>query len=344
MNLVIRPAQWDKDGPALLSLLQEQLSASIDQRRFNWLYKLGPHGEAAVWVAVDAETERLVGAAAAFPRRMYFNGGIEAGCVLGDFCISPEHRSLGPALRLQRKCLESVGDSGFAVGFDLPSTSMLAIYRRLGMSAEGELVRMTKLLRTDAKFATRTKSRLLARTLSAAGNAVLSVQRGWSRLRSGASIERHGERFGEEFSALAARVAGRLGNCVERSANYLNWRYADHPQQRFEVLAARRGGSLEGYLVFQQNQNRAAVVDCFGEEPEVRKDLIRSLAESARSRGCEAIDVPVLSAHALCNELKSLGFRPRESSPVIFLGRASKGMKGASTDSTWFLVDGDREG
>lgn len=346
LSLTIRSMDWGQDSPALLRLLQEQLAPSLDLQRLEWLYRRGPHGKATVWVAAETETGRLVGVAAVFPRRIYFEGGIETGCVLGDFCISAKNRSLGPALRLQRKCLESIGDGGFAVGFDLPSPTMLAIYRRLGCNAGGELVRMTKLLRTDSKFAARTKSKLLARALSMAGNAVLAAERGSSRIRSrdSASIELHTGRFGEKFSELAARVAHRMGNCVERSAEYLNWRYADHPRHSFEVLAARRTDRVEGYLIFQENQNRAAVVDCFSEQPEIRLDLIRALIELALTRGYEAIDAPVFSAHALCDELKGLGFRPRESSPVIFLGRASKGMNSAPTDSTWLLLDGDREG
>jgi hypothetical protein len=323
----------------LLELLQKELSPSIDHKRFDWLYRRCPSGEASAWLATEEKTGQLVGAAAVFPRKMNLNGQIENGCVLGDFCVSAAHRSLGPALQLQRRCLESVTKGPFKVGFDLPSASMLAVYERLGIKSESKLVRMTKLLRLNAKVAARVKPRMLARGVSIAANAVLSVRRDPLSIKSGVSIERHTSGFGSEFSDLAERVRHGMGSWVERSAEYLNWRYLDHPHQEYEVLTARRGRRLEGYLVFLQQGNSASVVDCAAAEPiEVRNDLIRGLTALMKDRKVEAIHAAVLASHPFCGELERLGFRSRESTPVVFL-RGS----GVAAHSSWFLMNGDRE-
>jgi GNAT acetyltransferase-like protein len=338
VGVAVRRADWDADGDALLKFLQEHLSSSIDLGRFNWLYRNGPCGEAKGWLAVE-EKGRLIGAAAVFPRKMNLAGQAKMGCVFGDFCISPDHRSLGPALQLQRKCLESVSGGGFSVGYDLPSTSMLAIYRRLGIETEGKLTRMTKLLRTNSKISTRVKSQTLAAGISAAANVVLSAYLATRRLQSGVSIELHKGRFGTEFDDLYERAGPRLGISVERSSDYLNWRYADHPQDKYEVLVARRGGNLEGYLVFQQQDVTARVTDLIAESAAVRGDLIRGMVELERARKCEAINVAVLKSHSLCAELGDLGFRARESVPAVFIGAPEV----AVASTRWFLLDGDRE-
>lgn len=340
MSFIVRPAEWMTDGDALLKLLQENLSGSIDRRRFDWLYRECPGGEAVVWLAVQEGDGRLVGAAAAFPRRMNIAGQIKTGCVLGDFCISRDYRSLGPALQLQRKCLEAVMNGPFSAGYDLPSTSMLAIYRRLGIKTEGRLVRMTKLLRSNAKIAARVRSRLLARGLSTVANAVLSARTS-SKLKSGATIESHDGRFGPEFTNLAARGANRLGMSVERSADYLNWRYLDHPQHKYEILTARRGARLQGYLVFLQQGTAANVVDCFAETAEVRGDLIRGVVNLQQTRKGESVNMAVLESHSLCAELRDLGFRSRESVPAVFL--EPKRTSSAAAGTEWYLLDGDRE-
>jgi len=339
VKLVVRPAEWENDSGPLLKLLQEQLSPSIDRRRFDWLYKLCPSGEARVWVAVDPHSGKLAGAAAAFPRRIRVGDRVEAGCVFGDFCVSPEHRSLGPAIQLQRKCLDSVVNGEFAAAYDLPSANMLAVYRRLGTAPGGQLVRMTKLLRSNAKIATKVKPRLLAQGLSVAANAVLSLKRGSQQSRAGATLQKHTGRFGSEFTDLALRIGNRLGNCVERSAEYLNWRYADHPQQQYEVLTAHRHGLLEGYLIFQIRGTDANVVDWFGDPADLRADLVRGLISASQSRKFEAIHFPILSSHQVFDELIALGFRPRESSPVVFVRPADA----PQTNTAWLLLDGDRE-
>lgn len=345
MNVILRAGQLDKESVPLLSLLQKQLSVAIDRRRMDWLYRLCPHGEAKVWVAEEEDSGRLVGAAAVFPRRINLAGSTGNGFVLGDFCVSADHRSLGLAIRLQRKCLESVQDGTFAAGYDLPGKSMMAVYSRLGSPPGGEMVRMVKLLRADGKIAGKVKSKILARALSNAANAVLAFQRGSSPQRkSGASFELQQGRCGEEYTDLAHSVGARLGVCVDRSAEYLNWRYFDHPHQKYEILAARRQGRLVGYVTFQQEGIKACIVDWFGREPgDLHRDLLRGMMTLVKSRGCESIQGHVLASHPYRSDLQSLGFRPRESSPVVFLGPPAQ-QSATTGNNNWLLMDGDREG
>jgi hypothetical protein len=344
MKVNLRLGELDSDTAPLLRLLQEQLSPSIDRRRFDWLYRQCPHGEAIVWVAEESDSGRLVAAATVFPRKVRFGGRSENGFVLGDFCVSASYRSLGLAIQLQRKCLESIHIGAFAAGFDLPSRSMLAIYRRLGSVPGGQLVRMARVLRAEGKILAKVKSKTAARVLGKAANALLKLQGGSLRIQSGISVEIQQGRCGQEFTDLWNGVGDRLGTCVERSAEYLNWRYLDHPQQKYEILAARRQGRLEGYLTLCQESAVATVVDWFGREPaEVRNDLIRGMIVLLKTRQCESVQAAVLESHRYRADLQSLGFRPRESSSVVFFGAAVQRPKSKGENGNWLLMDGDRE-
>lgn len=344
MSVILRRAELDSEAAALLSLLQRELSPSVDQRRLNWLYRVCPHGEAHVWVAAEADSRTLVGVAAVFPRKVIFGSGAVNGFVLGDFCVSARHRSLGLAVRLQRRCLEEVEQGGFVAGYDLPSNAMLAVYRRLGRQPGSQMVRLVKMLRADSWIAARTKSTWPAKLLSPAANTVLRIGRGSLRLKSGTSVRVQTERFGEEHTALARGIGAGLGPCVERSAAYLNWRYFDHPQHQYEVLAARREGRLQGYLVFQRENGIVRIVDWFGEEPsELRKDLVRGLISLCQQNASEAVHACVLASHSYYTDLCSLGFRARESSPVMFFETARESPSGHHPFGNWLLLDGDRE-
>jgi len=344
MSHVLRVGELKTEAAALLSLLQTNLSPFIDGGRMDWLYRLGPHGEAKVWVAVEESTGRLVGAASVFPRKLYLNGELVNGFVLGDFCVAKEHRSMGLALRLQRKCLEYVQDGRFAAGYDLPSKSMLAIYQRIGMKAEGSMVRMVKLLRADEKIAARVSFGPAAKVMSGAVNSVLALGKFALRLRTSAELKLQQGKCQKEFTELANSIGNRLGTCVDRSAEYLNWRFLSHPQHKYEILTARYHGKLAGYLVFFQEGKKAAVADWFCQEPrKLRKDLIRGLVKLLNARGCESVHAAVLADHAYYSDLLSLGFRPRESSSVIFL-RPNGEANAAAGNTNWLLMDGDREG
>lgn len=336
----MRAGDLDRDAAPLLRLLREQLSASIDQNRFDWLYRKCPQGEAKVWVALETESGRLIGAAAVFPRKIHSADSAGTGFVLGDFCVSVDQRSLGLAIQLQKKCLENVQSGAFSTGYDLPSRNMLAVYRRLGVREGGLFNRMVKLLRSDEKVAQKVKAKRVAKILSGAANAALTITSGSLKLRSGASVELQRGRCGEEFSELARDVGNKLGTCVERSAEYLNWRYLDHPQQKFEILAARHGGRLVGYVILAHEGSSTTMMDLFSAEAaEIRKDLVRTAVALSKSRGSESVQASILTSHPYHGELKTLGFRSRESSPVIFFG----GAKDKAGNHHWLLMDGDRE-
>jgi predicted N-acetyltransferase YhbS len=345
MNVILRAGELENETEALLGLFQCQLSPLIDRRRVDWLYRHCPHGPAMVWVASETDSGKLVGAAAVFPRRIMIAGKLENGFVLGDFCVSAEHRSLGLAVRLQRRCLEEVEHGSFVAGYDLPSNTMLAVYDRLGRQPSAHrMVRLVKKLRAENWIAKKLKSRIVARLLSPAANTILKLQRGSLRLRSGVSVELQEGRLGQEYTVLARSVGDGLGTCVERSAEYLNWRYLDHPANKYHILAARRGSKLEGYLVFQREVGSIKIVDWFGQEPvELRKDLIRGLIKLLQSDDCESVQASVLTSHAYHNDLCSLGFHPREFSPVMFLGAAARQSSSATANGSWLLMDGDRE-
>src|SRR5579864_3419619 len=67
MGAVIRQADLDRDRDALIRTHQRYLNPLADSRRYDWLYRDSPFGQALTWLAVDGEGE-IVGSAALFPR------------------------------------------------------------------------------------------------------------------------------------------------------------------------------------------------------------------------------------------------------------------------------------
>src|SRR3990172_10896236 len=149
MGVSLRRAHLELDRDLLVDAFRRYINPEYDAPRFDWLYRGNPHGEARVWIAFDPDT-KLVGAAGAFPRRMYVGDREQLGWVLGDFCVNPQYRSLGPALQLQRTFLDQVDSGEMAFWYDFPSSSMMALYRRLRLEPFARLVRLAMQLRVDS--------------------------------------------------------------------------------------------------------------------------------------------------------------------------------------------------
>jgi hypothetical protein len=340
MSVVVRPADLQADRAQLIRLLSDTLNSSADARRFEWLYLKNPDGAARAWLAKDGASGHYMGASAIFPRRVKVRKQEITACIFGDFGIERDYRTLGPAVQLQRATLKGMREAGFAFGYDLPSTSMLGVYRRLEIEPAQSLLRMAKPLRANRKISQAVKPAVVAGAASAAANFALATRDSLRRSKSSADISAHTGRFAAEFTELANRAdAGGAGH-VHRTAEYLNWRFLDHPQRRYEILTAREGKELKGYLIFMEEGSDARIVDWFGEDvAEIRNSLVSHAVEILRGRNTETVSLPISASHPWRFELESLGFRARESQPIVTVENKA----GAVERAPWFFLEGDRE-
>jgi len=344
MKLSIRAANLDSDEDLLIATLARHLNPLFDASRFDWLYRDNPHGQGRAWIAADIDTGEVVGASGAFPRRLYVNAREELGWVLGDFCISSQYRSLGPALQLLRASLDAVDPGGEALCYDFPSTTMMALYRRLGVTAIGDMIRLAKPLRIDRKAEEIVESRLMRKGVTIAGNALLSLFHGPPRPNVRLDIAAHDGRCQQEFTDLAQEINGRYGICIQRSADYLNWRYLDCPLFKFEMLTARRDGTLVGYLVYTVGEEDGVLVDLFGhQETSAIGALVDRAVSILKDRGVQTVSAPLLNSHPWFDLLRGRGFRGRESGPVIAYRSLQDAIRPDTSETSWFLMLGDRD-
>jgi GNAT superfamily N-acetyltransferase len=344
MNVVIRLANIEADRNVLQEAISKWLSPRADAARFDWLYLGCPHGPARVLIAVDGARGTLVGAAAAFPRRLYVSGSPKEGCVLGDFFVVPEYRSVGPAVQLQRACLSMLSSEAFHAYYDLPAATMVPVYKRLFIEPRDRLVRMAKPLRADRKIRERIKLPVVARGVRAAANQVLKIKNRASAKPHICQIAIQENGCGEEFDALARSCSETYGVCTQRTAAYLNWRYRNHFARRFQMLVARRRGRLLAYCVFACEGEDAEIVDLFGvNESSVLIELTKAAAAHAYRQGAITVSANVLASHPSVQIFEKLGFRGRESCPVMHSCPALSGTTQGSMVSNWFLMGGDRE-
>jgi hypothetical protein len=340
MSIVSRPANLQTDEQLIIDFLQQNHTANSNQKRFAWLYRSGPAGEARVWIANDSETGAIIGVAAAFPRRMYVEGKEELAWVLGDFCIANRHRSLGPAVQLQRACLAGLDSGCGAIYYDFPSEAMTAVYQRLGVLHDSRMVRLAKLLRTDNKLRSIIRHQKLARIFAFVGNAGLALRNGGFRLPEGLTLSLQESPCGSEFTRLSEKIGSTVGICLQRSAEYLNWRYRQHPFRAHEIFALHRGDSLVGYAVVSQEDHHLNLVDLFGEE-EAIPTLVRSAVSIAQQQKLETVTVGILAWHPWATILRNQGFHDREKYPVVICKHGQEDPRDKS--NCWFLMNGDRE-
>lgn len=342
MPIQIKSVSFDHYESRLITLFERYLAAGFHRRRFDWLYKKSPWGLARTWAAFDPANGTIVGAAAAFPRKFRFRGIEKLGWVLGDFCLQTEYRSLGPAVQLQRACLGAL-EPPFEFCYDFPSKPMMAIYKRIGVQQAGALVRWAKPLRLDARVEPFVKSKRLASAIGRLSRGVLA-SRGWKGTKRSCQIERIQGRCGEEFTLLDQELRREDGVGVERTSEYLNWRYLDCPGMAYEVFVARRDSSLLGYAVLCCAAEDARIVDlACREESGVIVRLIAEAVNHAKLGGAKTVHLVAGEGHPWDGLFAQAGFRRRENSPIIFVAREGADIQASAFCGGRYLMEGDRD-
>jgi len=340
----IRRADLAMDRGIIIEVLARYLTPLSDDRRFQWLYLNGVHGTPQAWLAVDADRDAVCGAAAAFPRRFHLGNEEILSWVLGDFCLDPQYRSLGPALQLQRACLGVMEQNPAAFCYDFPSASMVAVYKRLGLSVTGKMLRLAKPLRVDRKVKERITNPAARRVFSSVANAFLKIALPNGTADKTLEMSTQKEPCGDEFTALMHEQRGKFEICLQRSAEYLNWRYVNNPLTSYEIITARRHGKLKGYVVWTKSEEDAAVVDLFGENnPAIVKTLLAEVVARLTNCGVMTVSLWLTESHPWLSWCSEMGFRARDSVPMVCIPGTVLGGSIDVRSAKWFLMQGDRD-
>jgi len=163
---------------------------------------------------------------------------------VGDFAVSASHRSLGPAVLLQRATFDPVDNGVLAfVTIAPPHQAGMSTFRRLGIPAN------CKVHRFACPFAWMVSSG----SGSAALRLYLPQPATCSYVSTVFCSESKGEKPGSvQPSRSVWRGISKLDEAVKgpdairgnRSATLLNWRYRENPLQQYETWTARRKGEL----------------------------------------------------------------------------------------------------
>lgn len=341
MSISVRRVNLNSERDVLIPIFRQYLDLGYDSKRFEWLYRDNPYGEASAWVATDSSNGSIVGVAAAFPRRLYLSGKERLGYVLGDFCTREEYRTLGPSLLLQKACIQAAELEPFEFFYDFPSQSMMAVYKRMGIPHICSFVRWAKPVSFESKLSSSAKPAFWARGLGRASKKVLAV-RGWKGPAGYCQIKKQNY-FDGTFSDLLLRLKAQPGIQTACTPEYLNWRYVSSAAKKHGILAARRGGRVDGFLVYTEDPADATIVDLKTDDTNIVANLLAAAVDELRTAGAQTVSLCAVDGHPWNRTFHRAGFRPRESAPLVVRCKRGVGISETDFSRLWFAMRGERD-
>ncbi len=260
-----------------------------------------------------------VGVAAVQPRSMTQCGKrVEAGLLM-DFAVAAAHRSVGPALRLQRSLLSRCDESCQLV-YGLPNANARVLSARAGMIKLGDMTRFVKVLRYGRYMALYVPARFASR----AGRFVDAVMfvLNWARLGgTGRRVATWVQDVDPELDELWTRTREIPWLLAPRDTSWLRWqlRSGGGRQVRLVLVRNHAGGRLEGWFACERTDDALKVVDYWTENAAhgPSRALLNALIRAAASAGCASISVELLVPKAVSSAWISAGFTERDSRPVF---------------------------
>ena len=334
----------------------------MPEAKFDWYYKANPIGHPSLYflqateddiespASASASTPELVGVAAIGRRMMQCGGASILVGALIDFVTTPEHRTLFPALHLQKE-IRKRGLTKHAVLYGMPNASSLAVVKRAGYKPMGNMVRWVKVLRTSAyieRFIPSWAGHRLANSLGFVLGLVADQLRVTSErlksLRHSSNQAKWLNAADERFDTLWQSI--NLGDVIigVRDQAFLNWRFAQCPLSTYTFFCLEnQAKKIIAYAVCERQGSTLHVRDFLTDTstPNAYLQLWLALSRDAYRKGCSALSVNFLGAEDIHQNLKAAGFVERDKAAVY--GSANDEFTERLNHHYWYLTNAEED-
>lgn len=342
MDYTISKPDLDRDRAAVLDLWMRNLPDACADR-YQWLYRTET---ATAWVLRDKEGS-LVGATGLMERAMRVLGdSVRAGQAI-DLNVDKEHRTIGPALGLQRAVTANVKSREYGLIYAMPNAQSELVLRRAGYKVLGDVGRWGKPLCCQEILSRWLRSKLLRKTAALLIDPLLRLvsPETYYRRPAGLHVE-VADQFDRRFDALWEAAAQQFRIIGERTSAYLNWRFCRCPEVRHRVLClCGADGELLAYLVYYRHAGTVYIGDFLFADPQTLDLLLAEFLRRMRREKAQAVIAVYLGPDLVCQKLRRFGFwqRPSPWKALVCVDRQRFGseLDHVLDTENWYLTRAD---
>lgn len=275
-----------EDTPAIVALLNATFRAPIDAATWEWYVYDNPIAPSCVYVSLEPETGAIAGVVGFAPIDLRIAGNRIPGDYAHHLAILPQYRDTLSYVALLRHSLREQASGPTVLTIGPPNKTAYPIHKTLMRWTDfGYLDCLRKLKPSAAAH----------------------------------SCEQITE-FSASFPAFYERVSKDLAFCVEKSVEWMNWRFCRRPGALYTVYAAGTPAELKGYIVLKQwrdpdGYRKAHMIDFHA----VDEETLRRLVEAAEvyAAGCDELNLWAVEGDPYRCALERMGFSASHRQPLL---------------------------
>jgi len=309
-----RPEEYDR--------VYDVVDAAFERKRpravYDWLYRQNPTGLARVWLQYERGSDELLKVGASFPWPIWRNREALTGSVGGDAATRPAWQRKG-LNHIRRPVRNSHPWYDHLCGISGPNANSRAVAKTLGRSDHvlGRLRGGISLLRASPVLQKVGLPEALASRLGAASDAFFSAWRGRAGTGRPTSAGRVEEvrRFSVDFDEVTLRHMSWPKFWSPHNADFLNWRYLDHPGESYVGLVLLEDDRPEAYAVMRLDGQGAHLAELVADTAsnEHATTLLDRATKIALEAGCSYLNFFATPSFRHWGTLRRAGFIPYRS-------------------------------
>jgi len=292
--------------------------------KYDWFYLRAPAGAPLLQLLRHAGSDAPVGVCAAGRRRMLRDADTLRAGVLVDLAVTPEHRSLGPALILQQG-LFAAGKRELDLLYGFPNPKAAPVFKRIGYRHVADMVRYARVVR-HAAYLRRRIAKLPAFAAAPLGAMIDIAHRlrdAW-RHPGARRLRAQWQDRAPDIAALWAASPKPQVLTALRDADHLRWRFDEAPAvdgvAPFRHLCLSDSEGLAAWFATRVDGHTLHVHDFWtrtGAEPTTH--VVAALLRAAHRDGHAAVSIELATSESRLRAWRALGFEARSQRPVFGL-------------------------
>jgi hypothetical protein len=299
------------DTAKIVPLLNQTFRTPIDAATWEWYVFGNPLGHSRVYLAVEPD-DRFAGIIAFAPISLRVAGSP----VIGDFAhhlvLEPAYRDTLSFIALNRHALQAQAALGRGLAIGPPNRTAYPIHKTIMKWADFGFLECVRKLRPVRRPHGCTETVL----------------------------------FEDEFNDFYSSVSRELAFCVDKTADWMNWRFCQRPGKPYTVYTIPRGNHMAGYVVLKRWQDhdgyrKAHVLDLHAIDDEALAHL--AAAADTYAEGCDEVNLWAIQGYRYREALEALGFEVNPAARQPFIARSYDGsrVRFPEGDCSFGYGDGD---
>lgn len=308
-----------EDHKAVRALFKKVFHKQPPDSYWDWKYSKPPLKPLTlVW----EENQQILGHIALWVMPSYIEGHSSKIGLRMDTMVDPEARGKGIYNYLNQEMLKRAKKDGIEMLYGFPSPS--ANKRLLKYTQASHMVNISRYI------------------LYVPGKSMLKMNKRDVEKAVFQSIST----FGTEFNELAQKLKDQFPVHTNKHADFLNWRYVQHPVNHYDITAYYNEKELKGYIVTKKEKKKikglpvliGSIVDVCGETAEELEILIQKAVKNLKT--CLVIQTWSLPNSGFSASLREVGFKEKDQ-PLPFVTHNLSSSSHLDDPEKWSITQGD---